>query len=45
MIVSTRISIRKCHGFGSTGRMLDFRESGQEVENDAFEKDFNKEML
>ena len=25
--------------------MLDFRDSGQEIENDAFDKDFNKEML
>ena len=24
--------------------MLDFRDSGQEIENDGFDKDFNKEM-
>ena len=45
MTVLTRISIRKCYGFEVPKRMLDFNDSGQEIENDSFDKDFNKEML
>ena len=31
--------------FRSNGRMLDFRDSGQEIEHYGLDKDLNKEML
>ena len=47
-MVLIRISIRKCYGCEALDECwisVDFRDSGQEIGNDGFDKDFNKEML